>query len=82
MVPINELNLESRHFRYDVFIITIIEGSTMYDVWATVDEYGIMQHLFGIEKKSIHDYDYLLNMVRGYVDDNSYNICESIIGCN
>lgn len=81
MKPINELNIKSRRFRYNVFIITIIEELSMYEVWVTMEGYGIMQHLFGIEKKSVHDFNELLEMVRGYVDDNTYNISESIIGC-
>lgn len=81
MKAINELNMYSRHFMYNDFIITIFHHLDMYDVWVGIDGYGVMQHLFGIEKKSVHDFNELLEMVRGYVDDNTYNISESIIGC-
>lgn len=81
MAPINELNLYSRYFRYDYFIITIIHHINMYEVWAGIDGYVVMRRLFGIEKKSVHDFNELLDMVRIFVDDGKYSITESIIGC-
>ena len=80
MKPINELNIKSRHFQYDIFMVSILECNNDYDVWVTIEKYDTMFFLFGIDKKDIDDYCYLLDMVREEIDNEKGFLYNTITG--